>query len=111
MIDWDRAYTIAVEECGAPDGDWERPAFLAHTSAQVGVAGNPPPIEYRFCGALGFGGKLRYDPFSQRLYVTCYREDETPARLAMIERANERLDALAAGEADPEPAAVEVRHG
>lgn len=46
--------------------------------------------EWCFRGALGFGGKFwRNDG---RWYVTCYREDETPERRAMIEEANKRLE-------------------
>lgn len=51
--------------------------------------------EYRFCGALGFGGKFRNNGNNENTpYVDCYREDETPARLAMIESANKRLAEL-----------------
>lgn len=51
--------------------------------------------EYRFCGALGFGGKFRNTGNRDDTpYVDCYREDETPARNAMIEAANKRLAEL-----------------
>lgn len=64
-------------------------------------------VEFRFIGALGFGGKfhlhgrhflLGRDPHlttDYRCYVSCYPEDATPERQEMIERANERLSALA----------------
>lgn len=78
----ERVYNILVEHAGAsPDPD-ER---LAFTSLQV-VEHVP---EYRFIGGLGFGGKFWID--SDRWFVTCYREDETPARLAMIETTNQAL--------------------
>jgi hypothetical protein len=48
--------------------------------------------EYRFQGAVGFGGKLNFD--GHRLYVTCYREDETPERLKDIDAANAKLGEL-----------------
>jgi len=68
---------IVVEECGAtPD------AFL-------GFNQHWPCMEWRFVGALGFGGKVHAT--HGRVYVSCYPEDRTPAREAMIERANERL--------------------
>ena len=47
--------------------------------------------EWRFQGALGFGGKFRVNNSKPHPYVDCYREDETPERLKMIERANARL--------------------
>ena len=51
--------------------------------------------EYRFWGALGFGGKFRNNGNCDNTpHVDCYREHETPARLAMIERANARLAEL-----------------
>lgn len=51
--------------------------------------------EYRFCGALGFGGKFRNNGNRENTpYVDCYQEHETPARLAMIEAANKRLAEL-----------------
>lgn len=95
MIDLDAVYTILVEECGAPDGEWDRPAFLASFELDhADILGHPLPLEYRFCGALGFGGKLRHDPHEDRWYVDCYREDETPERLEMIAHANRRLAEL-----------------
>ena len=54
-----------------------------------------PCNEYRFMGALGFGGKFRNNGNRDNTpHVDCYREDETPARRAMVERANERLAEL-----------------
>ena len=46
--------------------------------------------EWRFCGHLGFGGKYR----SQTNKVDCYQEDETPERLAIIEKLNKELAKL-----------------
>ena len=45
--------------------------------------------EFRFCGSLGFGGKFWVN--DGRFYVNCYREDETPKRRKVIEKANEKL--------------------
>ena len=51
--------------------------------------------EYRFCGALGFGGKFRNNGNRNNTpHVDCYPEHETPERLAMIEAANRRLATL-----------------
>lgn len=55
--------------------------------------------EYRFSGALGYGGKFRNNGNRDNTpYVDCYPEDETPARLAMIEAANKRLAELFGGD-------------
>jgi hypothetical protein len=48
--------------------------------------------EYRFMGSLGWGGKVWFD--RGRVYVTCYPEDRTPDRDAVIQKTNERLTAL-----------------
>lgn len=51
--------------------------------------------EYRFCGALGFGGKFRNNGNNNNTpYVDCYSENETPIRRQMMDRANVRLSAL-----------------
>lgn len=50
------------------------------------------PLEFRFQGKLGFGGKLYFDTPPR---VSCYQEDETPERKRMIEDANKFLAVLA----------------
>ena len=86
-----RIFDILVEECAAPESD--RPAFLY----------NWPCGEYRFQGALGFGGKIRSRStwslngerhHSPDFFVDCYPEDLTPERLEMITNANRRLEEL-----------------
>lgn len=76
---WD----ILVRECGAAEGGREDYCRK--------VAASGWPQEWRFCGALGFGGKVRHDPHGDRLYVDCYREDETPERRAAMAAANDAL--------------------
>lgn len=49
--------------------------------------------EYRFQGALGFGGKVWLNT-GEFPYVTCYPEDLTDSREAMIRSANEALKKL-----------------
>src|ERR1700738_5082838 len=79
---------ILVEECGyrvidPRDGDM----FVYRVTREY--------HEYRFMGALGFGGKFRNNGNRDNTpYVDCYPEDETPARLRMIEAANVRLAVL-----------------
>lgn len=86
---------ILVEECkhrviDPQDGD----SFVRRiTTADKTI----PNIcrEFRFIGALGFGGKFRNNGNCENTpHVDCYREDETPARCEMIEKANARLTEL-----------------
>lgn len=86
VVNHQAIYDVLVEECGAPDRPHLRASF---------ADAFPACREWRFSGALGFGGKVWAHPGS--LYVTCYREDETPKRLAMMKRANDRLAALQNG--------------
>ena len=80
---WDKVYTILVEECGAAES--EREYFVSqHTEEHI--------REWRFGGSLGFGGKFRDN--GNGLSVDCYREDETPKRIAAVEGANRRLTLL-----------------
>jgi len=83
-------YDILIQECGATEicgivPTSEREHFVERQMAEE-------IREWRFCGWLGFGGKFWRN--SGRMYVTCYSEDETPKRKAMIESANKRLEAL-----------------
>ena len=73
--------TVLVQQCGAS------PLALR----DLGVHW-PQCIEYRFQGALGFGGKLWAN--NGRWYVTCYLEDVTEERFLMIQHANKRLAVL-----------------
>lgn len=82
----DAIYEILVEECGAaPANQWQ-------SSFVDWFEKGSDPDEWRFSGWLGFGGKFWHN--RGKLYVNCYREDETPDRLDMIERANARINAL-----------------
>lgn len=79
---WD----VLVAVCGANRDDF--PGFEACAKNES------LPIEYRFQGKLGFGGKIWIDrnrPFGE---VSCYKEDETPERLEIIENTNELLASL-----------------
>jgi hypothetical protein len=82
MSEWtaDRAraaYLILMAEAGGhPDLEEE---FVFHIAEGC--------REFRFQGLLGFGGKF----WPEENVVTCYSEDRTPERLAIIERTNERL--------------------
>ena len=76
-----RVYDVLVAEAGASTQG--RVDFLrAHVDADT--------REYRFCGRLGFGGKF----WVERFAVSCYSEDLTPEREAIIARTNAALAAL-----------------
>lgn len=89
---WD----ILVEHAGASDNPdvGERESFVhLQTTRHL--------TEYRFIGNLGSGGKFwrntskRPDgSWGEMWYINCYRESETPERLAAIQAANEALEAL-----------------
>lgn len=90
-VDWkalyEQCWDILVEHAGALKNQDDRSTFVRAFLAEEHEA-----TEWRFGGTLGFGGKFwRNDG---RLYVACYREDETPKRLAVIETVNAQLAAL-----------------
>lgn len=84
---YERVYDVLMQECEAPEH--YRDHFVYHQNADKG---DGDMREWRFQGALGFGGKFR--KHHEKWYVDCYPEDETPERLAMIEKANVRLKGL-----------------
>lgn len=87
------ARQILVEECGLRPDDG-RCSFVMLVSANI-TRWAHACHEFRFMGELGFGGKFRNNGnHNDTPHVDCYREDETPARLKMIEAANKRLARL-----------------
>jgi hypothetical protein len=81
-------FDVLVEECGAREesSGHGREAFVHWLSGEH--YGN----EFRFMGALGWGGKFWIeDGLTPRFSVSNYREDETPERLRMMAAANRRL--------------------
>lgn len=85
-----RIWQVFVEECGCPNS---APRFMEfrYYLGRKATFGH----EFRFQGALGFGGKFYND--GRKWWVSCYPEHKTPERLAMIAAANARLAALRAG--------------
>lgn len=82
-------YTALMAECGAPEG-WRDLFIFNQTAEHVS--------EWRFIGALGFGGKFwrtrgtRPDgTWGEKWYVSQYPENETPETLEMIQAANAKL--------------------
>jgi len=76
-------YDLLVRIGGA--SDLSRQDFIYHHARS-----SEPCDEYRFQGFLGYGGKYRRKTNT----VDCYQEDETPQRLAIIERLNNELKKL-----------------
>ena len=83
-----KIYDILVECCGAEEINRED---FVNAVSDCNYGQKTPVEEYRFQGALGFGGKV-YNEIPWR--VMCYQEDETPERLAMIKAANDKLREL-----------------
>lgn len=82
-------YDVLAAHAGATD--YQRENF-------VSVQSRERCVEYRFGGALGFGGKFwRNDG---RWCVNAYREDETAGRMAQINATNIALGELRASLAD-----------
>lgn len=79
-----KVWVILQEECGAPTDYDSAMAFVALQDEGT------PPYEYRFQGALGFGGKL-WNEAHNGLSVDCYDEGLTAERRVMIAKANLRL--------------------
>src|SRR5690349_18705869 len=71
---------------GAPESAEEN--YVSHFTKSPGHV----PEEWRFQGVLGGGGKLYLE--RERWRVGCYKEDDTPERIAMIRSANSVLDVL-----------------
>lgn len=88
-MDWksfyNRVYDVLVEHAGAHEH--YREFYVADALRE-----QRPLIEWRFCGKLGFGGKVwRNDG---RVYVTCYPEDRTQDRAEIIDRVNSLLSEM-----------------
>ena len=79
-----KIYDILIEECGATERIRE---MFVYT-----MTANNPPIEFRFGGNLGTGGKFYV--FSGRWYVSCYPEDRTDEREIAIRFANQKIMTL-----------------
>ena len=87
------AYDILEVECHArAEARDEFVENLSHMLAGMRDRPGSGGVEYRFFGSLGAGGKFWVN--NGRVYVNAYREDETPARVAAIDRANARLAQL-----------------
>ncbi len=83
---------VLIEECGYRVLDPHDGEAFVSAIVVPQPEGRGACTEYRFCGELGSGGKFRNNGNKDCVpYVDCYPENETPARLAMIDNANKRL--------------------
>lgn len=74
----DRIWSILERYAGAYPRDKDQ--FIRHW---------PECMEFRFCGSLGFGGKVWYN--GEKAYIDCYSEDLNPDRQNVIDLVNELL--------------------
>lgn len=94
---FERVYDLLIEHAGAPKSGDTRLSFVLYFTDAASRG-----TEFRFCGKLGMGGKFWRN--AGRFYVTCYKEDETPERLAIIAATNKAIeDALVETLATLEP--------
>ena len=85
---------ILKDECGYGGPSHEDESFIEFVQV-LRSRGQPRCDEYRFIGALGFGGKFRNNGnHANTPHVDCYPEDLTAERREMIDRANRRLAEL-----------------
>ncbi len=88
-------WQVLVDHAGAYDDPHDRASFV-HSQAEGVIQ------EWRFMGVLGGGGKFRRNRVwigstcTESWTVDCYPEDETPERLAVIEKTNAALADLLA---------------
>ena len=80
-MDWNKVYSILVEQCGAHE----------HLREQF-VSLNGDFTEYRFGGVLGLGSKIWNH--SGEVYITCYPEDRSLDNDLLISRVNRKLAKL-----------------
>lgn len=81
-----KIWDLLVLECGALETD--RDGFISYVTQRP----SKELVEWRFQGAIGFGGKIHFG--RNRWSVSCYREEENPYVNLMIAEANHRLQLL-----------------
>lgn len=83
-----RVWAILVNHAGASDTDSNWVSFRQWFDRAIEHGGD----EFRFIGALGFGGKFWLH--RDGCHVSCYREDLTTEREGIIAETNLALDRL-----------------
>lgn len=95
-------YDLLVDHAGASTKDNRRAQFIHFLTNDA--ASIHDTLEFRFMGALGFGGKFwigresfldESDPnWHGEWWVNQYREDETPETVSMVKATQSSLNAL-----------------
>ena len=82
-------YDLLVSKGGASSDEYTKQAFISYFLEGPDYQTR----EWRFMGHLGYGGKFwRNNPTGW--YVSCYPEDETPERRALIDDLNREVMVL-----------------
>lgn len=82
---YEKVYDILVEHANALNSEIDKNIFVdAYTKPTL-----IPNIEYSFIGKLGFGGKFYNN--CGRIYINCYKEDETEERINIVNNVNTLL--------------------
>ncbi len=89
-IDIHAVWNILVNLCGAPEHLKSDFLYRMKEHGERGTASGS--LEFRFCGRLGFGGKVYITDRGVR--VSCYPEDESVERRDVIVKANQELAKL-----------------
>jgi hypothetical protein len=84
---YEEVWDLLVREAGASKREQDRQNFV-YDYCQVEY----PVTEYRFMGKIGFGGKFWRN--AGEFYISCYREEETPEKTALIRKVNEGIKEL-----------------
>lgn len=79
-------WQVLVDHAHASNDGVDQETFVQYATGLADIK------EYRFKGALGFGGKVRLN--HARWSVDCYPEDANPERVRMIEATNQALAEL-----------------
>lgn len=80
----DAVYDTLIQHAGVVDSESGRRQFRSFYENRFEAR------EFRFEGDLGYGGKIFFAKYESP-YVTCYREDKTDTRRAMIKATNDAL--------------------
>lgn len=80
----DAIYDVLVQHAGAVDSENMRQQFQAFYARRFEAR------EFRFCGALGFGGKIWFNKY-QAPYVSCYAEDKSTKKEKIVQATNAAL--------------------
>lgn len=78
-----KCWSLLVRHAGASKDPRDAERFVQYCVETRG------PLEYRFIGEFGYGGKFRR--YDGRLYIDCYPEDLTKRRQKILDHVNRLL--------------------